>query len=89
MRNFLKGQRVTVKCVFRGVDIEGDAVGGFCLKPPPVGIVERVRRDGGAWIALDTREDKWVQCGVYPFPSGDPRERHVLAFPEDCDLVPR
>jgi hypothetical protein len=51
-----------------------------------LGTVERVRRDGGAWIALDQRSKV---PGVHPFEEkdGDDRATHVLAYPQDCELA--
>jgi hypothetical protein len=51
----------------------------ICINAP--GTVERVRRDGGAWVALDKRS---TQGRVHPFSETDNRATHVLAYPEDC-----
>jgi hypothetical protein len=52
------------------------------LRLDALGTVHRIRRDGGAWIALDKRA---VVDRVHPFPADDPtRARHVLAYPQGC-----
>src|SRR5271156_2129781 len=47
-----------------------------------LGTVDRVRRDGGAWVTLDKRSVE----GVHPFDADDEtRATNVLAYPEDCE----
>lgn len=52
------------------------------ITPPARGQVVRLRRnDEAAWIELDDRRDDIS----FPFPEGDVRERHVMAFPQVCE----
>lgn len=54
------------------------------LVPPAAGTVVRLRYgDEGAWVALDVRRDE----PVHPFPEDDNRGRHVLVYPEGCELI--
>ncbi len=72
IQRFVTGRRVLV---LRNAD-------GIALRA--LGTVGRIRRcDTGAWIELDQRS-KVVK--VHPFPEEDSRGRHVLAYPEDCEL---
>lgn len=72
IRSFHDGQRVKVLRNEKGI-----AVGA-------VGTVKRLRRnDNGAWVELDRRHKNEA---VHPFPKGDDRARHVLAYPEDCEM---
>jgi hypothetical protein len=72
---FRVGQRVQVR-------IAGDGDDGIQIVPT-TGTVRRLRfKDNGAWIELDGRS---ATPGVHPFGVGDPRENHVLAFPQDCE----
>lgn len=72
IRSFHDEQRVKVLRNEKGI-----AVGA-------VGTVKRLRRnDNGAWVELDRLHKNEA---VHPFPKGDTRERHVLAYPEDCEM---
>jgi len=71
MRAFRLGSRVVVRRT-----AEGHVVNA-------AGRVARLRRcDDGAWIALDRR---LPDEAPHPFPAGDQRGTHVLAFPDDCE----
>ena len=69
MKSFRHNSRVYVRIDADGHPVEAE------------GAVVRFRRaDNGAWIRLDERK-----AGVYfPFPAGEDRECHILAYPEDC-----
>jgi len=72
IRSFHDGQRVKVLRNDKGI-----AIGAL-------GTVRRLRRcDNGAFIELDRRHKNE---SVHPFMKGDDRERHVLAYPEDCEM---
>lgn len=72
IRSFHDEQRVKVLRNEKGI-----AVGA-------VGTVKRLRRnDNGAWVELDRRHKNEA---VHPFLKGDTRDRHVLAYPEDCEM---
>jgi len=64
------GQRVKVIHERNGIALNAD------------GAVTRIRTDGGAFIALDKRSK--VEK-AHPFPPGDRRETHVMAYPGDCE----
>lgn len=78
MRTLANGQRVKV--------VAADRASGACdadgVLLNAVGTVVRVRTDGGAWVALDERR----QEPVHPFDDGE-RRTHVLAYPENCEVV--
>lgn len=77
MKTFRMGQRVVVRRV-SGVD-------GKRIEIDARGQVVRLRAlDDGAFVQLEARS---AQRGVHRFPIGDTRERHVVAYPEDCDTV--
>lgn len=75
---FTLGQRVTVHAAASPGGAASNIPGGVC------GTVVRLRcADDGAWINLDER----AHDDVHPFPLGDDRAKHVLAYPEDCHPV--
>lgn len=58
-------------------DYKGVAIGAL-------GTVKRLRGcDNGAFVELDLRHKNEA---VHPFMKGDDRDRHVLAYPEDCEM---
>lgn len=78
MRAFRDGQRVTVRAA--GMENGGAPVPVFGVP----GVVARIHRDGGAWVALDRRVEF---ADVHPFPADDERGRgvHVCTYPEFCE----
>lgn len=78
MRAFRDGQHVIVRAA--GMEHGGDPVPVFGVP----GVVARIRRDGGAWVALDRRIE-FVR--VHPFPADDEHGRgvHVCTYPEHCE----
>lgn len=72
MKRFKLGQRVLVFETKFGGPIR-----------PIAGTVVRLRHaDNGAWIELDEH----VGDAHHPFPVGDRRERHTMAYPGTCSL---
>lgn len=82
LRTLSKGQRVKVVDVVR----EGHRFGGTedRITVNAFGTVARVCSYGAAWVTLDTRSKV---SAVHPFPIGDERSAHVLAYPEDCEAA--
>lgn len=76
MKAFRDNERVLVCTVDRA---------GVLPEPVP-GTVTRIRRDGGAWVRLDTRLDL---PNAHPFPADDARANAVLTYPEWCRKLPR
>jgi hypothetical protein len=79
LRALTGGQRVKVAEAVSAVD------SGSVVVLNAFGTVRRVRRDGGAWVALDQRSR--VKA-VHPWPPSDDRNSHVLAYPEHCEAPP-
>lgn len=70
MRAFKEGQRVVVDEPSLHPDLRNK-----------VGTVKRCRMaDSGAWVRMDDP----LPDGVGSFPAGDPRERDVLLYPQEC-----
>lgn len=76
MTAFRNGQRVIVRTC------EGDNGKPTFLGGAP-GTVARIRRDGGAWVALDARSQT---AGAHPFDDTG-RATHVLTWPDCCAVV--
>lgn len=79
VKRFHYGQRMLVRVCQVGFT-------SVRLVPRALGTVVRLRIcDDAAWIQLDERSSG----DVHPFPADDPSGRgtHVLAFPDDCELV--
>lgn len=84
LTKFTDGQRVTVFAIFAsgrmGAD-PGEAFGPVGIPGGAAGTVRRIRKDGGAWVELDTRRSN----EEHPFPADDPtRAAHVLTDPGLC-----
>lgn len=77
MKAFRGNERVLVRIV--------EGLAGILPEPVP-GTVTRIRRDGGAWVQLDTRLDL---PNAHPFPADDARANAVLTYPEWCRKLPR
>lgn len=78
MKKFKLGQRVLVRSA------SGNNEPDVTFHTPEPGRVVRMRRcDDWAWVELDSVSEP----SCHPFPSDDPRWRHVLTGPEYCDEI--
>jgi hypothetical protein len=70
MQSFTEGERVEVHETAEGIALHA------------LGTVDRIRSDGGAWVALDFRSKV---SKAHPFPPDSARGTHVVAYPASCE----
>jgi len=78
MKRFALGQRVVVSAVMPSPHADAIAIARAAGT-----VVRLLMRDDSAWSALDAR----LADELHPFPADeDERGKHVLAWPEDCEV---